>query len=466
MEFRRHLWTLVLFVTAATMCWAQTEGGQTADGHAPAPASANDAPLGTLPEADQGPGLERRSFFLAGLHIAENAETVPGYGVGNPSQISSLTNAFGSLNWLSLRRRSQTAIDYLGGAEFYSDSTLYGSTVTQVQQLNIVQSFLWRRAELTFEDEFGTLPGADFGSSWFGGAGLYNLDTVGVSANLPTPSSLSNFFGSTVLGGFGGSHVSNVSLAEYTDVLTRRSSMTVIGGYGITDYSGSPGLINSQVTGAQASYDYQLNLRNHVGFSYGFRSLRFPQSGEGNIDTNSFELIYGRKASARITFALGIGPEFVRISIPLSASTNQINLSGNASVSYLLRKETFRLGCDKLVTSGSGLYAGANSDTCQLSVIHPVRRWSTSLYAGYAKLSPFGQILNGYQTQAYQYGFVGAGINRELGRHLSAFAGYQYQSQSFSSSLSICTVSSDCNLIARHIFSVGIDLRTRPKRSE
>jgi hypothetical protein len=274
---------------------------------------------------------------------------------------------------------------------------------------------------------------------------------------------LSNFFGSTVLGGSGGSQITNVSLAEYTEVLTRRSSMTIIGGFGMTDNSGTPGLINSQVIGAHTSYRYQLNRKDQVGFSYGFRNLRFPEPGEGTIDTNSVELTYMHKIS-RLSFSLSAGPEFVELKDPPFASTKQVNVSGDASGTYLLRNGRLLLGCDKLVTSGSGLYAGANTDTCQLSGVRLERKWSISLDTGYAKLVPIGQIVNGIPTQAYQYAFAGAAFDRDLGRHFGAFAAYQFNNQSFGNSL--CSFSGACNLIAKHTFSVGIDLRTRPRRLE
>jgi hypothetical protein len=472
-QFRKNFCTLILLATAATMSGAQAQGGQTtADSQAPGQAPTASDGETSATTADNLPGVDpgqtqgpsnRRSFFLAGLHIAENGETIPGSAPGSSSQISSITNVLGSLHLLSLQRRSETAIDYVGGIEVSNIATFLGSTVIQIHQLNAEQHFLWRRRELTLVDNLGDLPGGDFGSTWFGGAGLYDLGNAGVNANLPTSSNLSNFFGSTVLGGSGGSQITNVSLAEYTEVLTRRSSVTIIGGYGMTDNSGNPGLINSQVIGAQASYSYQLNRQDQVGFSYGFRNLRFPEPGEGTIDTNSLELTYGHKIS-RMSLALSAGPEFVKLSDPPFASTKQVNVSGDASGTYLLRNARLAVGCDKLVTSGSGLYAGANTDTCQLSLVRLAHKWSIGLDTGYAKLVPIGQILNGVPTQAYQYAFVGAALDRELGQHFGAFASYQFNNQSFGNSL--CSLSGACNLIAKHTFSVGIDLRTRPRHLE
>jgi hypothetical protein len=468
MELRKHIGTLILLATAATMSWAQAESGQMADSQALGyglTASDRDAQATTadsLPGMDQGKTpipSDRRSFFLAGLHIGENAEGVP----GSSSQISSVTSAFGSLHLLSLRRRSETAIDYLGGAEVSNNSSFLGSSGIQVQQLNAEQHFLWRRRELTFLDNLGDLPGGDFGSTWFGGAGLYSLNSAGVNANQPAPANLSSFFGSSDFAGFGGSHISNLSLAEYTQALTSRSSFTVIGGYGMTAYPRNEGLTSSHAVGAQVSYAYKLSGRDHIGFLYGFRSLRFPEAGEGTINTNVGELTYGRQISPRMSFTLGVGPEFVKLDSPLNGSAKQVNLSGNVSVGYLLRKAKLTLGCNHVVTNGSGLFVGANTDICQFSVALRTHDWSIALNPGYARLSPIGQISVANPAPAYQYAFVGVAVNRQLGQHVGAFASYQFNNQSFGNSL--CS-SGPCSQIAQHVLSVGIDLRDRPRRLE
>jgi hypothetical protein len=252
---------------------------------------------------------------------------------------------------------------------------------------------------------------------------------------------------------------------EYRELLTRRSSVTVIAGYGVTDYSSTTqGLINNRGLGTLASYSYRLNQRDHVGISYGFQSFRFPELGAGNIVANVVQLIYGREISTRMSFTLGAGPEFVSLSSPSNGSSKQIEGSANASFTYFLPEVKLTFNCGRLVTSGSGLYAGANTDSCQFSLTRNARRWSTNLNSGYVQLSPVGQTAIVGPALGYQYVFVGAAINRELGQHATAFVGYQFNDQSFGNSP--CTFSNGCNPVGRHVFSMGIDLRTHPRRLE
>jgi len=98
MDLRKHLWALVVFATAATVGWAQAEREQTPDGSTPqvapvdsdprADARTKDSSHATDPEqtdsaSDIGQkqvdsSSNRRSFFLAGLHVIETAEASGG----------------------------------------------------------------------------------------------------------------------------------------------------------------------------------------------------------------------------------------------------------------------------------------------------------------------------------------------------------------------------------------------------
>lgn len=472
---RKHLWLLAMLAASVTSGWAQT--GQPPDSSTAATTSANTDPkadartgdssdeagqksANSPSDIDQGnmdPTSNRRSFFSAGANVVEGTETSVGSNKGSSSQTSSFTTALGSLHLLSLRRYSDTAIDYLGGAELYGEST-----TTPIQQLNATDRIRWRRGQLILADEFGDLPGGGFGSEWFGGAAAYNLASAGVNANPPAPPDLAGLLGSI---NYTGTGISNVSLGELAKTLTPRSSITAAGGYGFTDYSlisAGESLINNHGTAAQASYNYQMSRRNQIGFLYGFQDLQFPEAGQGSVRTNLGEVLYSRQVSSRVDFSLGIGPEFAKLSNGVSGSSSQINASGYVSLNYRLRKGGVAFSCDRLVTNGSGLFAGANTDACQFSFTRPTRYWSTSFDAGYLKLSQIGQVPAAVSSQNYQYGFVGVAVQRQLGGHLGVFGSYQFSDQSRGNY--ICTLSGPCGFSGGvHSFSIGINLVAPPQ---
>jgi len=122
------------------------------------------------------------------------------------------------------------------------------------------------------------------------------------------------------------------------------------------------------------------------------------------------------------------------------------------------------LSYSRLVTSGSGLFAGANSDVGQFSLGRQMSRaWTADLSAGYVKLSaiePSTEVLPG---TTYEYWFAGAAVERRMARYIRLFAGYQFNSETLPSTF--CAVSGACNDFARqNTVSVGINWNTRPFR--
>ena len=472
MDPRKYILGLAMLTILSATCGAQDRGGQTPVSPPDSTSSASGdktqpEALDTLPTQDQDTAessSERHSFFLANLDVNQIAAGSPA-GPGSPSQVSFFTDAVGSLHWLSLQRRSETAVDYLAGADVYQGSSSY-----QIQQLDVSQRIRWPGRELTFADEFGDLPGGSFGSQWFGGASAYDLGVAESNANSPSSGNLGDFFGSNDFGGVGlAAYITNVSLAEYSETVTPRSSFSLVGGYEIAAYSLSsvsgPGLINSHGAGGQASYTYQLNHRNQVGLVYGLRNLRFPYRNEGSLETNLLELTYGRQISRRASLAIGVGPELARVSNPVTGLSHPLNLSGSLSISYHLRKASLASGYDRLVTSGSGLFAGARTDTVNFFLTRPTRKWDVSFDLGYARLRQLGGVLGLFPAQSYQYGFAGAGLRRQYGPHVGLFISYQFSDESFGNPT--CVAFSPCSAAGQsHTLTVGINLGTRPKPLE
>jgi hypothetical protein len=467
---RRYILTLVVLASFVTFARAQ-------DNNAPVSGTESTASDKSIPADDTeettsdnatnsaqsqtDPSIDRRSFFTADLHASEDAESNIEGTPGNLA-FSSVANALAGVHLLSLQHRSESAIDYLGGGQFYNSNSY------AVQQLNAQQRFLWRRTVLTFADEFGQLPGGSFGAAWFGGVGLYNLGTEDNA--IPPTSSISGFFGASDLTGITQNpRISNVSLVQLSQVVTPRSSFSITGGYGETNYSRSEltnlNLINNQELGGQLNYSYALTRRDQVGFLCSFRRYQFPGPLGGNVSTSLGQIIFAHQLSSRVKVDVAVGPEFTRLSSVQGGLVNQLGASGHASLSYLFRKSSLSLSYDRGVTSGSGLFVGANSDTAQFSVVRRYREFGLSVAAGYSRLSQLGQPSLGTVSQSYQYGFAGAGVYRQLGRYVSASAGYQFSDQSFSKSF--CVVTTPCSLIGQgHTFSVGIDVAARPRRLE
>jgi len=420
----------------------------------------------------------QQSFFLAGIHASESAETNPSNSA-NSSSLYSVTRLTGNLSVLKFWRRAVTALDYSGGA------LIYDSSVEQLQEFNITHRLLWNRTQLTFTNSLATLPEGNFGFSGFGGAGIYNLVFAGTGAGISSDSGLAEFFGSASLAGIGvGSHITNVSLVEVQHSLTARSSATLAAGYGITDYYGdSKNLTNNNQLSGLADYSYLLSPRSLVGFFYGFRYFQYPETSEISVPllltrlsltTHIVQLQYAHQLSHRLSFRVGAGPEFTALRstaflyLPPLPKTllggiinNQVNVSAISLLTYRLGHTETTLSYRRLVSNGSGFLPGANSNVFNFSASRPISRaWRASINAGYVQLHGIGES---YSSQSYQASYAGVAFRRELARNLDLLASYQFNSTTYGGSL--CSSLETCSP-KRHIVLFGLSWNIRPVRVE
>src|ERR1700736_293199 len=153
----------------------------------PAPAFGQDNPPPPVSEnppisgIDQ-PGLEPHaapvSYLQPGVHVTEAADS----NVSDTLESSgahAATRALGSLTLQRLWSNYKLALDFLGGAGYYS---AHGIGFKQVEQLNVDQRITWKRGQLGIRDSFSYLPGGNFGGYYGSMSGLGQTLGAGASA--------------------------------------------------------------------------------------------------------------------------------------------------------------------------------------------------------------------------------------------------------------------------------------------
>jgi hypothetical protein len=167
-------------------------------------------------------------------------------------------------------------------------------------------------------------------------------------------------------------------------------------------------------------------------------------------------------------------------------NTLRISAAGRASLRYRFPKFSTNLAYDRYITSGSGFFAGAQSDVAHLEVSRPLGRiWTAFSNIGYSRnsrVTPLTQLqvlncnppggnnpllppcpVNGVAANTYQYGFAGVGVRRSFGREFKAYASYQFNDLAFDSSF--CGTTGPCNRISqRQVGTIGLDWTPRPIR--
>ena len=252
-------------------------------------------------------------------------------------------------------------------------------------------------------------------------------------------------------------------LVGVTQALTPRSSVSLAGGYSITNYlENDEGLFNSRQVSAQAGYNYQLTLKDGIGAVYGYQTFNFPGSYFGNEVTNSVQLTYRRRVTGRMDLVLGVGPELINLSVG-TGRQSQFTATVLASLGYRWKRSTLNLSYNRLMTAGSGYFAGGISNTAIFSFNRTIfRSWGVTLNGGYTSVSGIGPGASEVSGSSYQYWFTGAAIKRRLGRSLSAFASYQFNDENYG-----CGGSTSCSpAVHPQVALIGFTWSIRPVRLE
>jgi len=487
-KIRGALGLMALTAMCVSTGWAQDSSSDQSSGAPPAatgPAepSVENPPLSGLDSPSAEPAFGGRSYFVPGLQLSEGVDSYSGNGTAN-SGPASVSRVLGSADLQKIWKRSQFALDYIGGGVYYTGSTTSNQNQAyQVHTMAADERILWRTGQLAIRDSFDYLPEGTFGFGSFGGAGAYSGAFGGSGAGLGTGlgggisgGSPGGLFGGGAYGSVGlQPRIDNLSIVDITEMLSPRSSVTLASGYNYNHFLDTSqsnfNLIDSQMFTAQVGFNHLLNRKDQIGFLYAFQELHFPSAGAGSFEAHVWNALYGHRITGRLDFSVGGGPELILLhspGIPVlgipGSTTTQVGVSGNVTLRYTVSARTStQLLYQHYVTPGSGFYAGAHTDAVRGSLSHVLGRlWTSDIDTGYSRNS---RLLNtttaGISSSSYTFWYAGGSIHRNLGPHFSAFAAYQFDD--FNSG--VCSTGSLCAAQAhRQTGMIGIDWHPRPIR--
>ena len=258
----------------------------------------------------------------------------------------------------------------------------------------------------------------------------------------------------------------------------------------------------SQFT-AQGGYNRVLTSHTQVAAIYAYQNYDFSVVGTA-FHSHVVQAMYGHRISGRMDVLLGAGPQFTAIGTPctaldalagnphcslgtdgLAAGTipdTKLGVAAQARLRYRLSKSSLSLRYEHFVTSGGGLFAGAESDIVRFGVERPLSRvWTLSFDLGFAhndRLRPLtaeqlAACATGTQTSqtacpardatTSNDGYAAVAVHRYFGRTLHGFLSYQFGGLSFDHSY--CTANIPCDRISnRHVVTFGLDWTPRPIR--
>ncbi len=461
----------------------------------PTPISEN-PPLSGLDLPSLEPNAAPLSYVQPGATFSESALTNAGETLGGGG-VTSITLGVGSLTLKRLWSHYDLALNYLGGLEYYS---LPGRGFQTLQQFDVDQKITWKRGQLSVRDSFSYLPEGNFGGS-YGSVGSQGIASLGNT-------SFGGFWGGSSLGNLGFvPRLINVSLADVSESLSPRTTVTAAGGYALMHFYGSDqagtSFIGSSQTSVQLGYNRSLSPQSQLALVYGYQGFNFSLEGS-SFHTNVFQALYGHRISGRMDLLIGAGPQFSFIDtqtaicsnpvvqpyycqvfgytlVPTAVKSTKPGVAARARFRYRFQKATVDLEFQRFETSGSGLFAGAQSNILSLSLEHPLSRTLNGFidtgYSSNSTLQPLSlqqlmacgsaqtpqSVCPANDANAYNYAFVGGGLQRAFGRNFRGFASYQFNELEFDHSY--CTAAAACNRISnRSVLTFGVDWTPRPIR--
>jgi hypothetical protein len=499
---------VLLMATLARGAAAQSTSDQNSSGAAPAATGldtttemSENPPLSGLDQPSFEPGFGTRSYLAPRAEVSEDIDS---NGLGNFSNanVNESSRAIGSLELQKLWKLHPLDVDYIGGVDWYNGPN---GRVYQLHSLAATQRFLWRTGQLALRDSLSYLPEGTFGFGSFGGAGAVGggLGNGGIPGGGIAGGTGAGILSNASFGSIG-TQLTNMAIADVTQYLSPRSAIVVTAAYGLTDFLNKPQTsscvsnascyFNSQETIAQVGYNRHISRKDQIALVYAYEQLHFPAAAAGSLNVNLWQLEYGHRVSGKLDFFVGGGPEWVHRSQPeeelLGAATGVpcvgptgapagllacVNVkssfltgSAQASLRYRMSARTNLLFTyQRYISSGSGFYGGANTDSARFAVSHTLtRRWTMLVDTGYSRNSRLlgATSIAAGGTANYDYWYAGGEGHRQLGRHFAAFVSYQYNAFGFGSNGCSGTVTNCGRAYGRNILLLGLNWTPQPIR--
>lgn len=359
------------------------------------------------------PGI-RHSYWVPGLQFSSNALS-NSYGQSGGSTWSADNYFIGNLSLLEAWNRATLTINYSGGG-FVSTNSQQGNGF--YQQLALSQNYQTKRWLVQIVDLFSYIPQSSFG---YGGGTNLGVPGVGGSLGTTIPGLGGNYVPNQSVYGVGASY-NNVGALQTTYALSRRSSVTLSGSYGILSFV-EAGNYDSYTTVGSIGYNYLLSRNDTIGLVYRFSSYQFPGNPQA-YRSHDMSVAYGRKVTGHLALRIFVGPEITDYRIPIGTTSQTTGFSTTANLTYGFQRGEFSVGYIHGLSGGSGVLIGSNLDQATAGASRSLTRvWTGNLNFGYARNSPVGGTATiGYPT--YDDWFLGGGVSRPIGRNFNFAVAY------------------------------------------
>jgi hypothetical protein len=387
-----------------------------------------------------------RSFLLPSVHFMQSIDT----NVVN-SNTGSAIGGVSSLSWnldlQRMRQSSQTTVQYAGGKAFYQNQPGLNA---DAEQLGITQLYQFRRMTLTLTDNVSYVPDVGFAYTYL----PTPVETGLIPGLTPAQSILTTF----------SSRVSNTVAGQLDFALSARTSITTSGSFGILRFPNATAVDSNQGS-FQLGLNRSLDPTDTVGLSYGVTTLSLhAPTGDQRVLAHNLQVAYGRRITGRMALRLSGGPQIRDFRNAIYGASSTVSWTITGSMSYQMRRAMLGLSYGHVLSGGSGVLIGADSDIFQASIGLPITRtWSSSINWAYSHNTSLLQFATGGFEGRFSSEVLSVHVRRPLTRQLNAGFSYTLLHQSTGTTgTGFCSGSVCASSYLRHAFGIGIDWQMRP----
>jgi hypothetical protein len=350
------------------------------------------------------------SFFDPVVRITLGADT--GLVQGTTEDSGSIGGGFAlDEQW----GRFHLITQYYGAKLFYYPASSFSSSY---HDLSFSPTLTFGRWVVHLRDDLRVSPEQSFGGLDIAGAPLPASDAAltSVTPLLEPPETIATGWAE---------RLDNTALAEVDYSLSRRSTVTFSGSYGLLHFFQS-GYIDGATAQGHAGYTYRLTPRDSMAVTYNYSLMSFTGTTTRTV-SHLAQLSFSHTLAARWSFQVAGGPELLQFQGLGLPSGSQLTWSLTSSLNYLTHHNAYALQYFRGITGGSGVILGAETEGLTASVSRSLTRyWSGALNGGAAQNTG---LVPSQALPQFDYWFAGGNIGRPLGRHLHFNLNYAYQRQ-------------------------------------
>jgi hypothetical protein len=414
-------------------------------------AAVENPPLSGVQEPTLGSNLGVRNFLVPSINVMSQM-TTNSFASGSirPAATSYMV---GTLDLNHVSDRSELLLHYTGGGMISS----YVNSA--IQDLDFSYNFRWQRWSLLVGDQFSYLSESPFGFGGIGGLTSLNGVSPFVVGGLPGPFLNAFLTPNQTIPTVIVPRLSNALVSQIEYQLSPRSSWTASGSFGMLNFLGA-GYINSTEGQFQTGYNYSLNSQSSIAVIYRFDDFRFMYLPQG-IQDHVVQLGYQRYVTGRLSFQLSAGPSMEMFRGVLTGTANPLSWDLDSSLNYQQDRTTILLSYDHLVTGGSGVLVGAQTNQVQATVDRKLTsRWLGSALLGYATNRSLVQTSANSGNQLFSSWYIAVRFSHQLRPGTSFFVGYGARLQAISA-IGCATPNCGTNSVSHEVFA-GFNLGLRP----